>query len=185
MNKLFLTFLVAIVVTGTALASERTEDGVAVIRRQSTFKVVYHATGARTVTVRIYDVSKKIVFTEKIKNCSSFMRPYNFSSLPEGEYVIEVANGERTTIENVSYRLPAEPKVEVSDVSNSAFRVDISSKELAPLSLKIYDASNNLLHKETISAAASTSRVYKLRNVAGKVLIEVKDHYGRMTTMLR
>jgi hypothetical protein len=83
----------------------KSESGMAVVKSNaSSYKLIYKAELASNVKVEIINADNKVVFSEIIKNSDGFARPYNFGSLPEGDYTIRLDNGSNWLSEKVSYR---------------------------------------------------------------------------------
>ena len=53
-----------------------------------TYKLTYQGDETGKVTVSILDENNRTVFTEVLRDVTSFVRPYNFSELAEGQYSI-------------------------------------------------------------------------------------------------
>jgi hypothetical protein len=61
------------------------------------YNIHYRTTIEGTVKLSIINSKNKAVFSEVLLNTSSFVRPYNFSHLAEGEYtvILEDKNGKQ------------------------------------------------------------------------------------------
>src|SRR5436190_16928107 len=107
MKKLFPLLALLIMIGSVAMAAKsdnpKPTASVAVMKSGSTFKLFYKGVRTGNVKVTIYDSKNQAVFSETIKNLESFMRPYNFSSLDEGEYLIELKDQDGTQLEKISY----------------------------------------------------------------------------------
>src|SRR5215467_12788974 len=64
------------------------ESKVAVVKNGSVFKVIYQGSVETMVKVTILNSDNLPIFSEKIISRGSFLRPYNFSHLPKGDYKI-------------------------------------------------------------------------------------------------
>src|SRR5690349_15060699 len=69
---------------GYAAPAER----MAVVRVGEIFKVIYEGENLATVKVVISDSDGSMVFSEELISTHGFVRPYNFSKLPKGDYEI-------------------------------------------------------------------------------------------------
>ena len=108
MKKISL-LLAGVMVSTLALASgpesPKSNSGMAVVKTNATsYKLIYKGDLASNVKVKIYDGKNQLVFSETIKKSSGFARPYNFSSLADGEYTIRIDNGSKWLTETVDYR---------------------------------------------------------------------------------
>lgn len=106
--KKILSVLVMLMVISSVAFARRMDNpvaaaGVAVMKNGSTFKLFYKGAQHSDVKVSIVDARDHVVFSEVIKKVEGFMRPYNFSNLPEGNYTIEVSDKSGRYIEKISY----------------------------------------------------------------------------------
>ncbi len=69
----------------------------------SVFNITYRSQEEGKVTISIYNKKNQLVFTEKIQHVVSFIRPYNFSKLGEGEYTIEVSDKHGKQVEKINF----------------------------------------------------------------------------------
>ena len=88
--KKTLSVLVVLMVISSVVFARRADNpgaaaGMAVVKNGTTFKLYYKGTQQMDVKVSILDATNKIVFTEVLRKVEGFVRPYNFSNLPEGD----------------------------------------------------------------------------------------------------
>src|SRR5918993_609571 len=101
------TFLFAIMllagITG-ALQAAPTNDGsrLKITSTGDVFNVSYRGLKAGQVRIAIYDESGKRLLLDVFRNNGAFVRPYNFSELPAGEYRIELRDASGRFVERVS-----------------------------------------------------------------------------------
>ena len=88
-NSLFIAF---VMMSFAAVAASPALLSVTASTAASVFNINYKMVEKGTVNISIYDKSNELVFTEVLIDVKSFVRPYNFSELPEGEYTIVVAD---------------------------------------------------------------------------------------------
>src|SRR5258708_7988949 len=83
--------LVALGTIGCAVelgSPKSSEGGVAIIKNGAVVKVIYQGPSESVVKVTILDGDDQKVFEEKIYSNGKFIRPYNLSQLPQGDYKI-------------------------------------------------------------------------------------------------
>lgn len=157
-------------------------SSVTVVQEKNLFLVNYKSKNAkgRNIVISIYDEQNQVVFTESLSNTGSFKKPYNFSGLPDGIYIIKITDEQMVTIRPVQYvaevseekaaaaeRLENLKKdlvirVKCTDPKIGKYKVDVLSNNSHLLDLKIYDDKSKLVFEgETES---KTSQVYVLRN---------------------
>lgn len=105
MKKIFplsLSVLLCTVVFAGGTDNTPGASSVAVIKKgASTYNLIYKTAQAGDVKVSILNSKHELVFTESIKTSDGFSRPYNFESLDEGEYSIEVVDSFETRTEKI------------------------------------------------------------------------------------
>jgi hypothetical protein len=183
MKRFLLMIATALFVAGGALATP--VNDLDVVNSGAVFKLYYKG-AQKNVKVAIYDASGTLVFSESIRKPGNFVRPYNFSSLPEGEYTIEVRQGDIRQIEKVSYKKGvAERYVSVRALKgpDNRFILSIPNQGEEKFSIRISDNTNAVLHDELYTVNGNFARIYKLDGVKGNVFIEVKDQKGTFTSL--
>jgi hypothetical protein len=184
--KKFLTILVVLTaVCGAVNANEidnpKASVGMAVMKTGSIVKLFYKGSVAGNVKVAIYNAKGEKVFTEILRNIENFVRPYNLSSLEQGEYTIELEGVDGKQIQKVSYFKGKIEKlmhlVHLQGTDNK-YVLSVANKGSEKLQVKIYDGANNLLYNETESFQGDFAKIYNLDKVGEKFLFEVTDQNG-------
>lgn len=191
MNKTFSFLAALLVITSTAFATVPDEpaSGISVLRKGELIKLLYKGEKYSDVKVFILNQDNQVIFTEKIKGTSGFIRPYNFSNLPEGNYSIElVDNAGRRDIEHVNYRL--EPKKRVMHVvrvggTTDKFVLSVPNAGQSRLSISIYDDRGRVMHTENEQISGDFAKVYNIRDHSGKVTFEVVDSKGKRNSFTK
>lgn len=186
-KKKIVTLLLALMVTGSAVFANGIDNpssasGVAVIKNGTTFKLYYKATEQSNVRVSILDSDRKVVYTETIQHVDGFVRPYNISSLSNGEYTVEVADRSGVQIQKLTVaKENTEKLAHVFKVSGEEgkFLLTVSNKEAGDLSVKIYDDANNVIYNQVEAAGADFARIYNLKKYKGNFTFEVTDSNGK------
>lgn len=109
----------------------------------STFKVVYTSEKTCNTRMVIRDADGNRIFSEMIRNQCSFIRPYNFTQLPYGEYTITASNEFSEKVTKINHQPEPEKTVSfqvvslkdnkyillIPDAGVSKLRVKISTQE--------------------------------------------------------
>lgn len=151
-----------------------------------TVKVYYKAPQSGNVRITIRDSQKKMVFSEMVKATSGFMRPYNFDSLPEGEYTIQVDDAFGKQIENLSYHMGKSTKlVHLAKVAGQETKYVLTGRALKPenIVVRIYDGSNQVVFEESREVNGEFGEIYNLKKLSGSFTIEVTDSFGELTSI--
>jgi len=97
--------MVAVMIASAFTFATTPASKVAVINQNQSgvYKLIYEGATAGKVTLKIYDNSSNVIFSETKKGLSKFILPLNFTGLEEGEYSIEIADETGTQIRKVNY----------------------------------------------------------------------------------
>ena len=176
--------LLAVVSTGLFAGNDRdnTNDTQAIVRNSSknaVYQLVYTSASENSVKVSIMDANGNLIMTDKIQNATEgFMRPYNFSGLAEGNYLIEVQDGKNTVKLPVTHKRNVEEinvKIKALAIEKKYQLTMLGSSEYG-LQVDILDQTNKLVYTEYIDAHSSFSKVYDLSKVrANNFTFEVKS----------
>ncbi|GHN01192.1 hypothetical protein WSM22_26810 [Cytophagales bacterium WSM2-2] len=168
-------------------AFAKVEPSVSVIAGSAShiFKVVYKSEATSKVSISIFDKNDEMVFTETINDLNEFIRPYNFSSLPEGEYTIEVKDNTGKKVEKVKYSQGTIESIiavrKLTSVSNKYMLTSVN-KGLNVLTISIFNEDGDLLHNETRMVDGNFGVVYSLTG-EGKYTFVVADKTGMSKTI--
>jgi hypothetical protein len=185
---LSLSFLAMVIAIGHVQANSggpESQVGMSVIKSGSLVRLYYRAEQSGNVKVAIYNDRNQFVFGETIRNTEQFMRPYNFSFLPEGNYTIELSGGNSKYTEKVkhsfssndtSIKLPAR-LARVSSGGNR-YLLMVPNKGHNALTVKIFDERNNLLYNRTETIHDDFAKVYNLGRFTGNHTFEIVDSNG-------
>lgn len=185
MKKFLTIFFVLTAVCGGVQANEidnpKAAAGMAVMKSGSVIKLFYKGTVSGDVKVSIYSEKGEKVFTETIRNIENFVRPYNFSTLPEGAYTIELKGADGRQLQKVNYsKGKIEKLMNLMHLTGSEnkYVLTVANKGSEKLKVRIYDEKNNLLYNETEAIQGDFAKIYNLNKVSGRFLFEVTDQNG-------
>ena len=150
------------------------------------YKLIYKGTEAGKVKVSIFNVNRDLIFTETLLNVESFIRPYNFSNLSQGEYTFVVEDKHGKTEEKVDfYFKKVQSTVEVSKIANelNKYLLSVENKEADLIDVKIIDSENNVLHQQAMTVNGKFSVIYNLSTVKGEITFEVTGSNGETKTI--
>lgn len=184
--KKILSVLVVLMVISSVVFARRMDNpsttaGVAVMKNGTTFKLYYKGLQQSDVKVSILDASDNVVFSEVIRKVEGFVRPYNFSNLPEGKYSIEISDKSGQYTEKVSYNKGKVDilanLVKVSGTTDK-YLLTIPNKQSEKINVRIVDDTNNVIYDQTEKIVNDFAKVYNLERFSGKFIFEITDSKG-------
>jgi hypothetical protein len=189
--KNFLTILVVLTavagaVNVNAIDKPKSPAGMAVMKSGSVFKLFYQGTKSDNIKVTIFNASGKPVFKESLRHVENFMRPYNFSSLPDGAYTIELDGEDGKQVQKINYQTGTSQKlmsiVRVGGNSDK-YMLRISNKGHETIQVKIYGQSGAMVYDGKEQLDGDFARIYDLKKIGNKFLFEVVDKNGNSETL--
>ena len=154
---------------GGAVAADDTEISIrkSDAEKQTMIRVTNLSEG--TAVLRLKDAQGRVLHREAIKGQHAYMKKYNMSSLPSGEYTIEVRSDEGITQETftlssgVASPVYFKPAIQVdTDMVKVMFKNSIAS----PVSLKLHDRYGRVLYQEVVSSQDEYSKGLNLSKLA-------------------
>ncbi len=135
----------------------------------SRYDLYYVSENIDNVVVRILNKDGKLINTDKLEAVKAFKRTYNLKGLPQGNYIIEVKNGEgkasqaifhnpaiKSNLHTIVGQLPSVNKFKV--IVGPSIKND-------NVQVRILDENGHELLEELISAKEGFSKVYDLSKV--------------------
>jgi hypothetical protein len=189
--KKTLLFFLALIVISTISFARRLDNPPAlsrmgVIRSGSTFKVFYKGTSLSKVVINIYSNNKVKVFSDNLGKQDSFVRPYNFSQLPEGEYTIELTDETGKQVQRVQYRNGKIEKlaslIKVSGEGDK-YLLMVPSEGADVLDIEISDAAGEVIYRSKEKIEGDFARVYDLKSLSGIFELSITDSKGVTKTI--
>ncbi len=185
MKKIYV-MLAMLAITSISFAREATMKspkalaGIAVIKSSATaYKLIYKSELQTDVKVEIYNSRNEIVFAETIKLSDGFVRPYNFSSLSDGKYMIRVDNGSNWLTETVEFKTgEAEKLAHLTTLTDGRYLLSVPDTGAHELKIRIFEESGKLIYHKMTRTAGDFAQLYKLNSVSGPLLFEVTDEAG-------
>jgi hypothetical protein len=145
------------------------------------FKVYYKGDEAARIKISIVDSKNKSVFSETLQRANGFLRPYNMTNLPDGEYTFLIDDGVSVVSEKViNGSIADDPKLfrATKLKEDDKFLFTASGKGQEDVTINIYDLAEKLLYSETRTIKNSISRVYDLSHFRNKVAFEIVHANG-------
>ena len=186
-KNLTMAVIVTALSTGMVVAQDLSEvfesdNGRNNIRlEESTFakyKLVYPVRTAGMVYIRIYDQEGQQVFSDRIRNKNGFMRPYDFSKLPDGNYKFMIhSNGGQIITEIVHKLHQNDLNISVADTGEKgAYQLVVRGVKKDPVFVSIYDKKDELVYEDVVKVGKNFSRIYSLPDKAEDVTFVVTQN---------
>jgi hypothetical protein len=192
--KKFLTLIVVLTVMCSAVKANEIDKpkspvGTSVIKSGSVFKLFYKGAKSGDVTVTILDANGSAVYKETLRNVDNFMRPYNFSSLKEGDYTIELNHEDGKQLQKISYHNIVSNKKKLMNLirinGTDKYVLMVSNKGNEVLKINVFDAKNGLVYSGVESINGDFAKVYDLDDVGKGFVFEVTDKDGNTQSLLQ
>lgn len=178
--KTKLSFLITLIFCSTMTFATDSPSVSVVGTAKHIFKLTYKTQVASKVQVTIFNSQGEEVFTETFKDIKNFSRPYNFSSLPEGEYTIEVKDESGRKVEKVNYNQgTVQSLISVTKLTSAPEKYMLTSVTDGDneITVSILDANDQLLYNETLNVSGNFGVIYNLVQ-EGKYTFIVSDKSG-------
>ena len=162
--------------------------GMSVIKSGTLVKLYYRGEQSGKVKVTIYNHSGRVVFKEILKDTEHFMRPYNFVSLPDGEYTIELDDESGKRYQKVTYSTRKQEIVaHLTRLNKNENRYMLAVPNIGKetLTVRIYDGHNKMIYTETQKVEGNFAKMYNLNSVSGATTFEVLDKTGNITRLTK
>ena len=191
--KKSLSFLVVLLTVASmtyANSGDNPSTNMAVLKNGTSVKLLYKGAEQNDVKILIFNENDRVVFSEKIKNTDGFVRPYNFSKLPEGNYRIQIIDNAGSKTEQVAYngenQINRNKLIHVARISGTAgkFVLSVPNQQKETLTVTIY-GDNNVLYSENEIVTGDFARIYNLKNYSGQVTFKVTDSKGLSNSLTR
>ncbi|MBX2962306.1 MAG: hypothetical protein KF687_07325 [Cyclobacteriaceae bacterium] len=138
-TALFTALLIVSAVFASRATEPFKESSIAFIKSGSVVKVIYSSERQASTRITITDLRGKEVFTETVRSCHGFSRPYNLSQLSGSNYVVKVSDGKesRSTLVTLPSQRKAVNKVTELDAETEKYSLLIRLSKLIYLPAKI------------------------------------------------
>jgi hypothetical protein len=189
--KKTLLFFLALITISTISFARRLDNPVAlsrmgIIRSGSIFKVFYKGTALNKVVINIYNNDNVKVLSDNLGKQESFVRPYNFSQLSEGQYTIELTDETGKQVERVEYRNGKIEKlatlIKISG-EGAKYLLIVPSQGTDLLDVKISDAFGKVIYHSEEKVKGDFAKVYDLKSLSGSFELSITDSKGVTKTL--
>lgn len=192
MKKILSLVVAVLIAIGHLNAKEVKPDspaGVSVIRNGSSIKLFYRGEQSGRVNVIIYNAKGVAVYKETFQNTENFMRPYDFSALPTGDYTIQITDVQGKYYQNVKYSGPV-ARTRVAHLTrltdgDGRYLLSVPNQGDDQLLVKIYDESNAVVYTEVETISGNFAKVYDLNAVQGSHTFEITDKSGKVSRLAK
>jgi hypothetical protein len=177
----FAALLVTVAAMSATAKNEPGNAGMAVVATKGSevVKVIYRGETSGKVKITIFNASTEIVFSETRNSVEGFILPLNFSGLESGEYTIELTDASGTKSEKINYQPTITSNIHVSKLNDEGrFLLSVAKNAEEDITVKIYDAHNNLVHNVTKKVSGDLAELYSIKEYNGACTFEVSDNAG-------
>ena len=186
-----LAFVFTLLTVGFVNANDTNPNsplGMSVMKYRNIVKVFYKGEQAGKVKIRIYNAQGRTVYNEVLRNTENFMRPYNFSFLPAGDYTIVLTDAKGKRTHQVMYGMPEPEQKRLAHLSRlseqeNTYVLAVPNDGRDALTVKIFGDNNALIYKNTEVVHGDFAKVYNLKNFDGSHTFEIADRKGRINRL--
>lgn len=158
MKKVTNQILVAVallLMSGAAIAGD-SDPAISIRKSQGEKQTLVRVSNLTTgsAVLRLKDAQGRVLHRESIKG-DAYMKRYNLTSLPSGEYTVEVRSAEGVSQETftlsagTAQAIYFKPAVQIDE---ETVKVMFKNSIASPVSLKLYDRYGKVLYQETVAA---------------------------------
>ena len=184
MKKTFSILVILLMIGSISFANivDVPRTSMIVLKNGVTFKLCYRGLQQGDIKVFILNNDNQVIFSEKIKNTAGFVRPYNFSKLPEGNYSIRLAGEKESFMERVVHEnspIKAYRPIHMMRVpGTNKFILSVPNKGKEKVSVTIYDERGSVVHEEVEDIDGDFAKIYNIKPKTGRVTFVVSDSKG-------
>ena len=152
---------------------------------QAKFKLVYLESASGEVTIKLRNNLGVVIHKQTVNSEGGFSQPYDFNSLPAGEYKFELIKSDGTVlsqkIEHKAWEKQTDFKADVLNINDDKrFRLAVTQSE--EVKVKIYNDKFKLVHQETLNGSKGIRRNYDLSQLNGNSFtFEVSNESGTIS----
>jgi len=194
--KKLLALVFALIAIGHVYANEfepKSPVGIAVVKSGDIVKLFYRGEQTGKVKVTIYNAKGHAVFVETMNKTEHFMRPYNFSSLPEGDYTFELTDAKGIRFQKVTHSYSPNTSSTYTRPGHlsrlnrfeNKYLLTVPNRGRESLSVKIFDDRNTLLYEGTEVMDGDFAKVYNLNGIEGEHTFEIVDQSGKANRFIK
>jgi len=138
------------------------------IKEENTFKVIYQSQEVENVNVTIVDSKKDVIYSEIIRKSNGFVKDFDLSNLPQGNYTlyIESDNYQYSEHVKVDYLEAEDVQMILTEVENDYALVGINNSN-SDITILIVDDFGNKLYRERIEAGDQVKKIYDMEKLQG------------------
>jgi hypothetical protein len=188
MKPIFSAFFITCLLSVSAIAGS-TASLTITPAHANIFNITYKKVDAQmgSVKITILNSASQEVFTEVISNVSSFVRPYDFSKLSEGDYTIIVTDKNGVQTEKIKYAFQkTENFVSISKLADdeNSYALNITNNGKDIISVRILDSNDEVMHEESHEIVGNFGLIYDLCRAKSKsITFEVTTSNGYTKTV--
>lgn len=161
--------------------------GMSVVKSGEVIKLFYRGEKTGNVRVAIYNENGHEVYAETFRKTENFMRPYNISALPEGNYTIALRDEQGTRTQKITHRAGEHKRIahltRLSSLGKNKYMLAVPNDGRDALTVKIFNERNELLYENTEVIVGDFAKLYNLNKLTGNHTFEIVDGSGKVNRL--
>lgn len=190
MKKILSIYFILITMSSVALAggidNPKASSKMAIMQKNADhIQLFYKNTKEATIEVSIYDSENKLLFTETIRKSNGFIRPYDLSTMKEGEYTVVVNDGTEKFVEKISTYDRPQPLLSnlISMKRNGTYLLTVADQSAKSFVVRITDIKNNVLFEQKESMNKQYSKIYNIKPEIEGLKFSITTDQGATKTL--
>ncbi|MEO9474116.1 MAG: hypothetical protein ABJG41_01230 [Cyclobacteriaceae bacterium] len=148
--------------------------------QEDNFKLIYKGTQDETVSVEWIDETGQVVYSENIKSTDAFVKQYNLSSLPDGEYTVKVSAEDYEFADEVILGDMSGLKFNIRTLESKSVVMTGVKPDAKDVRLYVLDAEGNQIYSESYEEGTVVQKKYNFEGLSTDQVTFVLLHRGKV-----
>ncbi|MEP0369026.1 MAG: hypothetical protein ABJN36_05945 [Cyclobacteriaceae bacterium] len=148
--------------------------------QEDNFKLIYKGAQGETVNVQWIDDKGQVVYSENIKSTDAFVKQYNLSTLPDGEYTVKVSAKDYEFAEEVILGDMSGLKFNIRTLESKSVVMTGVKPDAKDVRLYVLDAEGNQIYTESYDKGTVVQKKYNFEGLSTDQVTFVLSYRGKV-----